>query len=119
MMANPHRGEVAIEVEGESYTLRYTVNAVARVENSFGGMPWHKVIGKVFDVENALTEDLIRLFRGGLWHHHRDLTEEDAGDLMESMGMAETAKVVIQALGLATPEPKEGNKTVRPRKAGG
>lgn len=117
-MVNAYRGDVALEADGATWTLRYTVNAIARTERAFGDLPWHKVLARVFDADKATTDDMIRLFRAGLWHHHRDLTEEQAGDIMEDAGLTEVAKAVLEALGVAMPAPREV-APADPPKAGG
>lgn len=118
-MANPHKGEVEVRAGAEVYTLRYTVNAKVQIEAAFD-LPWGKVIERIFDPD-VRTTDMVRFFAGGLWHHHRDITDAEAGEIMDAAGEAETVRAILKALGLSVPEDEGGakKKPARPRKASG
>ena len=37
-MANPHRGEIEVELGGKTYTLCLTLGALAELEQAYGGI---------------------------------------------------------------------------------
>lgn len=107
-MANAHRGDVGFEVGDQSYTLRYTINALCEMEGALGmgvqDFCRHLVAGDV-----RLT-NIRAAFWAGLRSHHPDLSLAQAGDLLQKMGGAERALVLIgEAMALAFPAAVAGS----------
>lgn len=77
-------------------TLRYGVNALAKIED---------IIGKplsALDLGKVGIKDLLAIVYAGLYHEDKNLTVEQVGDLIdEHSNLAEIAEKVGEALTLA------------------
>lgn len=92
-MANKHRGEVSIMLDKER-TLRLTANAVVRVEKEIG-FPITKLN------EDTLGFEAIRaLLWGSLLHEIKDLTPDEAGELIDQSGIEYVAEKMLDVLTL-------------------
>lgn len=102
-MANKKRGEVAIAHDGAAYVLRYDVNALCNLEDAFG-----KSIGDVIadlDTESVSMRTVRSVFAAGLSPAVDDIK---AGEIMQSIGMAEASALIGQAFSAAFPESVSG-----------
>lgn len=67
-MANRHRGDVDLTIQGETLTLRLTLGALAEIETSFGA-PDLATLGERLSQGQLSASDLIRILgaaaRGG------------------------------------------------------
>lgn len=81
-MANRLRGEVEFTVGEKTYTFRLGMNELVALEQTLG----------IKDPIKALAEqqlgigDLRALARAGLSRYHKELTDEEVGDLIDEMG---------------------------------
>lgn len=70
-MANPHRGEVRLVVDGEAHEMRLTLGALAELEAELEG---ETLIGMIerFETGKFATKDILALIvaglRGGGWN---------------------------------------------------
>lgn len=111
-MANKHRGYVDIVLD-KPRKLRFTTNAIAELEDVLG-QPITKL-----DEESLGVKTLRALLWAGLLHENRDLTIEEAGDLMDHANLEDIATKVMEALQLAFGgNTKEKNKVSGPSGAG-
>lgn len=85
-------------------TLRYTLNALALIEDRCG------------DIQKAAAEaqsGKVSVIRTVLWaglvHEDKDLTEEQVGDMVDVADLERVAKAVGEAFGAAMPEPDAKN----------
>lgn len=84
MPANPQRGEVDLEVDGVTYTLKLSTNAAAILEGRH-----KKPIGELMQLAAQL--DFVAI-RGIVWlllqkHHAKDFkTEDAAGNFIDDAG---------------------------------
>ena len=99
-MANPHRGEVSLLAGGKTYTLAYTINAVCELEAMLG----RSLPEIVADMSHMNV--LRAVLWAGLRRHHKNLTVEDAGDLMDVAGVHEVVAAVKEAVTQAFPTPQ-------------
>lgn len=87
-MANRHRGEVALEIEGKVYTLHAGINAVADAEGVFSTADRRVTYQEI--AEHAMRGSVTHV-RALIWSmlrkHHRDLSLTDVGDLIDAVGM--------------------------------
>jgi hypothetical protein len=97
-MANPIKGEVQFTADGKQYTFRLGINAQVIIENRVG-MTVQKFMRDKGDDFGA--SDIRLLFYAGLLHHHKDITEERAGDIIDEIGPAKAAAIFVEAAGLA------------------
>jgi hypothetical protein len=64
-MANPWRGEVALEVDGEARVMRLTLAALAELEARLGSDSLLELIGR-FEAGTFRVRDLVALLTAGL-----------------------------------------------------
>lgn len=116
-MANPVRGQVEIEVEGETFTLVFDVNALCALEGRLGQTADQIVARFALTVSGSRLD--LTLLRALLWAsliEHHDMSEKDAGRLLSRAGMELVGAKVAEAIERAFPEAEE--LKARPRKAG-
>lgn len=93
-MANALKGEVEVSIEGTAYTLCFTTNSIAQVEqllgDSIGG-----VAANIFKVEYQRA-----LLWGALQKHHKSVDLLGAGALMDEFedGLEPLVEVLGRAL---------------------
>jgi Phage tail tube protein, GTA-gp10 len=102
-MANPHKGEVEFSVEGKTYKLCFSVNALCELE-AVAGEPAGAVFGQLSDLSKARYSTWRALFWAALRDHHADVTLTDAGRLMTALGMTQVVPLVHGAVTLAFPQ---------------
>lgn len=120
-MGNPHKGEVELKAGDSTYTLRYSIDAICRLEAQIG-KPFGKIAMDMTD-DNTASVTLARaLLHAALFDRHPEITVEKAGELIsECGGVVAVMNKVSEAIVLAFP-PQEASGTARPlkvlRKAG-
>lgn len=112
------RGTIEIEAEGELYRLRFTTNAMARYQDRAG-----ETVTQAFRALDAggQSEDLDairlrRLFWAALSSEH-EVSEEEAGDVMDALGIQMAAQRLGEAIRAAFPEASSGNVGAPSKKA--
>lgn len=99
-LPNAQRGEVGFNADGKPYLLKFSTNAFCQLE-SITGASAVEVAGSM---QGSLRFTTVRaLFYVALQRHHKGLSVDDAGDLMDAVGIARTATLVSQAFALALP----------------
>lgn len=109
-MANPIKGEVSFESSGKTYTFRLGINSQVMLEERLK-MSVQKYIREHGDDLGA--GDIRLLFYAGL-HQHHHLSEEEAGNLIDEIGVARAAEIFLEAAQLAAPK-TNGEDTSRPQ----
>lgn len=105
-MANPERGEVAFTVGDRVYTLVLDMNAICELEELLS-TPTHPVTSaQVFVLAANYSYRHIRaLVWAALRRHHKDVTLEAVGDLIEQSGGPEGFFATLKKLrGVTSPE---------------
>lgn len=126
-MANRERGEVEIQAGGSSYTLKLDVNAMVALEDLFSTSTREMAFA---DIWQKVQSGQLKYVRGFLWamlqHHHRGMTLEETGRLIDEIGSSNLGQTFTSAAMSATPDsrdvaalPKGDGKAARPRKAQG
>jgi len=113
MTYNEAFGDRRIEsMDGETYTLRFDINAICSVEAKTGK--------KIGDLEEELENPSMTVLRGilsaGLECHHPELSEQEVGRMFR---MTDLAGKVAEALRAAFPEEQEGDPGNPPGAASG
>jgi len=101
-MANPHRGEAEFEVGGTTYRVKFNWNAAAEYEHQSG-----RVLSDALAdvVETRLSATSLRaMLWAGLREHHRDVTLEAAGRLLDALGRRRAIDMMGVALQYYYPE---------------
>lgn len=115
-MANPVRGEVALETPEGVTVLRFSTNALCAMEEDLGKSVAE--IGAMFE-GNQLSLGVARQFmRAAMRDHKPGATLEDAGAVMDAAGISKAVEAAARAFQLAFPQ-EEAKGGARPRKAAG
>lgn len=101
MVANRVKGEVPIEVEGQTYVMVFDFNAICSVEEVFD-LPISEIGQKMADGMRA--RDLRTLIAAGLQGHHAGLTDVQAGDIISQIGAQTAADKLAEAMQAAFPQ---------------
>lgn len=108
-MANKQRGEVSVELDGKTYTMTLSLNAMARLEELFSTddkvVTFHQIAG-------FAERGSVRHVRGMIWavltDHHPKLTVKDVSELIERSGGLLAFKDKLQELAKASaPDPRD------------
>jgi hypothetical protein len=137
-MDNPETGDVSFQAQGRTFTLRYTVGAFVALENFLdrGIIDIYDELATwspPFDPETrkpvAETPEQVRrrvknmrvgfmraVFWAGLHDQHREVTLDQAGDLMTEIGgMMAAYRLVVQGISLSK-SPAGSEDSARPPK---
>ena len=86
-------------------TLRYGINALARIEDSIG----KPIMG--LDLEHLGMKELLAIVHAGLYHEDKTLTIEQVGDLIDDYSdINEVAEKLGEALTIAFGKPDKNTK---------
>lgn len=108
------RGRVSFEADGETHELRYTSNALCRLEDATG-----KTIMQLGREIESGGEDgsVIKAIRLMLWGGLPEGTTLDqAGDILDAVGFAQAAELIAEAIG-KTFAPATGGAPGKPGKS--
>ncbi|WP_313229113.1 hypothetical protein [Sphingobium yanoikuyae] len=111
--ANPHRGQLGFEVAGNRWVFAFTTNALCAVEEEFD-------LKDISELETVLATSpslrtIRKLFRIGLTDCHPEMSDLEAGQIMEAVGGLEPSlELIMRAVEQAFPEAaKEGSADPR------
>lgn len=111
--ANVARGHLGFEVGGKTYTFAFSTNALCAVEDHFN-LTSIDELDKVIGAKPSLRQ-IRTLFRIGLTDADPNMTDDEAGKIMDAVGGLEpSAQLVMKALTNAFPE-AAGSATADPR----
>lgn len=96
-MANRHRGEAALLVEGEALPMRLTLGALAELEQAFAvdSLP---ALSERFVTGRLSAGDIIRILAAGLRGAGRAIRDEDVAGLSFDGGLNGAIKAAIALL---------------------
>ena len=99
-MANPHKGEVPLEIGGTLYTLRLDFNALCSAEEfSSKRMP-----ALIEDLQSGSFAAIRILLLAAISHQVPDMTLAKAGDLVQEAGPPKVMDALTKALRLTLPD---------------
>lgn len=105
-MGNPHKGDVSFAAAGETYTLRFSVDALCELEEATG----KTIVVLASDLGDAskVSMGLLRkVIWAGLRDHHPGVDLKAAGELiLAAGGVSAVMAHVGKAFALAFPEPE-------------
>lgn len=102
-MANPHKGDVAFEAEGRSYTLRFSANAIVALEDCID-KPISEISALLGDVTSLRMKNVRAVFWAGLTDHHPDVTAARAGQIIDAVGFGRAVELIGLAFSRAFPD---------------
>lgn len=123
MTANPERGEVDLTIGGKSYVLAMGFNGLIALQNLFAVDGVKPTVDAILQ---RMTRGDFEAFRGVFWalflRHHKDVTIERAGELMDEIGgMDALDGLLTRAMEQGHPDPDDtkalGAASRRPQKA--
>lgn len=118
-MANPHKGQVALNVDGKDYTLSFSINALCELEDALGESV-NAIAAQMGDSSKVRLKTIRTLVWAALLDHHPGTSVEEAGNIISAAGVPAAMEAIGGAFAKAFPDPKEGKANgSRPRKAGG
>lgn len=120
--ARPARIDIPFTVEEagdapETYTLRFSVIAIAALQDHYGLDSLEAAGRKLSELSTASITDLQAIVWAGLQTHHRGLTKERALEILDTLGMFALRTLLAQALTAALPPEiaGEGEGRARPQ----
>jgi hypothetical protein len=111
--AKPASADRTLVVGGRSYTLRFSIRAMAALQDHYDLQSLDAVGKKLQDTANISIDDMVAIMWAGLRTHHRDTTMEDALDILDELGMEGMQKTLGEAMAGAMPD--GGSDADRPR----
>lgn len=104
-MANPARGEVALQAGDRTWTLDLSFNALCEIEDHFG-----KTITEVAQMlanpSGASAKTIRAVVWAGLQEHHPGTDLKEAGRVISEAGIEATMAAVTRAFQVSAPEAK-------------
>lgn len=94
-MANKHRGIVEVELGGKVRNLRYTMNALAEIEDKLG-----VAMADMKDIKMTIKNVRVILW-AGLIHEDKELTIEEVGDMVDMSNFEEVQEKVAEAFAMS------------------
>ncbi len=98
-MINPHRGEVALKINGEVRTMRLTLGALAALEEGLGTRSLVEMV-EAFEQGQFKARDLLLLLWAGLNGGGWEVSFEEVGDASIDGGPLEAARLAARLLAL-------------------
>lgn len=102
-MGNPQRGQLGFDVDGHRWVFAFTTNALCAVEEEFD-------LKDITQLEKVLSDSpslrtIRKLFRIGLTDCHPEMSDMEAGQIMEAVGGLEPSlELIMRAVEQAFPE---------------
>lgn len=106
-MANKIKGEVEFNSGGMIFTLLLDFNALCDLEDDFPGL-----MDGTAEIKSP--KAIRRVFHAGLAEHHPDLSEREAGAIIQDLGLERAGVLIKESFEASFPAPKGG--AARPRK---
>lgn len=107
-MANPHKGAVALETSDGIRSLRFSTNSICELEDHFGGKPIMEIVSELED-ESRVSMKMVRaVIWGALIADWPEASLEDAGNILDEVGIDVMTGKLGEALRRFFPEAQEG-----------
>lgn len=118
-MTNPHRGQATFTVDGKTYTMRGSIDAICALE-SISGKGMIAIIRELSDPELMSLSLTRQVLWAMLQEHHPEMTLQDAGELIPAAGgLKAITKSIEEALVRMSPDiAKEAGVDPHPQTAG-
>lgn len=97
-MANKHRGEIDARLDGKTYQLCLTLNALAELEAAFGDEDMLALATR-FERGRLSARDAMRVIGAGLRGAGHDVGDDDVGRMRAEGGAAGFVAIVAELLG--------------------
>lgn len=107
-MANPHKGQVAFKAGEDSYTLSFSANALAELEDMLGGIGVNEIGALMADPAKIRMTTMRTLFHAALLDNHPDVDGKEAKALFSKVSPTEAVSLIVRAFMQAFPAATEG-----------
>lgn len=98
-MTNSKKGAVSFDVDGATQSLAFTTNAMVRYQDAMG----ETLLTGLNALQNDPTD--IRRVRGIMWAGLvGDFSQDEAGDIMDVVGIMQSVQLLAEAATIAFPE---------------
>lgn len=112
-MSNPLRGEITLTGEsGKAYPIRLGTNALARMQEAFNEPTIKSLLNRLGKELKGGDFSLIELRRLVQASSIADITETEAGDLIDDCGLNDTLKAITESLSTSI-NPRKGSARKR------
>jgi hypothetical protein len=111
-LAKLRKKSVEILVDGESYFLRYDLNALVELEDNYDN------IEDAFNFEEnpkGAISKLRKVLYVGLKANHKDISEEEVGGMFTVENLAEFQEAIAKAMDAAMPDEGEEKNLKAPK----
>lgn len=107
---NRTKGTVHFSAGENTYMLVFSTNALCVLETNLGDAIW-----AAFDDLSTMRISTMRtVFWAGLQDHHPQIDKAAAGRLMDQIGLPRVIGLIMEAVALAFPEAKPGDRPLAP-----
>jgi hypothetical protein len=112
-----HNGGVSFEANGQTYKLRYSVDAMCALEEVCGGKGIIAIATDLQDPQKVSLTLIRKVIWAGLREHHPEVEVKAAGVLIEQIGgLMKAIELIQRGLEAASPEAKKGDAAEVPPK---
>jgi len=95
-MSNTQTGKIDVVADGKTWSLQFSINGLCVLEADLGASDLTDIMGRM-GATPSLTM-LRTMFWAGLAEHHQGITKEEAGRIMQAVGLQRATEVVSLAL---------------------
>jgi hypothetical protein len=108
-MANIHRGEVEIEIEGNVYRLHAGINAIAEAESALSTPDKRVTFQEIFQEASRGSVTHVRVLIWAMLRKHHRMSLDAVGDLIDLVGIGTFNKEFENLLTAMTPDERDLN----------
>lgn len=105
-MVNRHRGEIAADLNGKTYTLCLTLGALAEIESAYGDQDM-LAIAERFEKGRISASDAIRVIGAGLRGAGNAVSNDEVAAMSVAGGAAGFIAIVVKLLTATFAQPSE------------
>jgi hypothetical protein len=92
-----------IIIQGQGYTLKYSVMAYAALQDYFKLASIDEVVQRLNTPSGLGMMDIVAMFWAGLRSHHRDVTLDDALVMADIVGLQALQEIIGNGISASTP----------------
>lgn len=112
-MANKFKGDISFDVNGKSYTMRFSANALCELEDATG-MGINALLAQLSDPASMRLKMVRAVLWAGLRDHHSDVTLHQAGEIITDLTLPRAMELASKSFELAF---QDTSKSVPPKPA--
>jgi|SRR5215217_7073953 len=113
-MANPMRAEAQVAIPAGTFTLAYSLNALSAIKAARPDAPLSDLLAGLEAKGADAVDDLVLLIWAGLLKHHKGMSTDEVGDLVEMTDLPIWSAAIGAAMGGGS---AEAAPNPNPRKA--